>query len=146
MLGEEGQFPHSTPQNSPTPVGCPNIQFCPYLQIASDSTSKRLSPTRLPCTSEAKCKPRQAMLLTNQLQTRGSNNTVQLRMPIASPDCYLHFRPIGYKSEVPTTPSLALINFSEGSQNSGSLFYLLDDPFLVKGYNSGTARWKRCIG
>ena len=25
-------------------------------------------------------------------------------------------------------------------------FYLLDDWFIIKGYNSGSARWKRCVG
>ena len=26
------------------------------------------------------------------------------------------------------------------------IFYFLDYQLIIKGYNSGTARWKRCIG
>ncbi|KAF0875920.1 FHR5 protein, partial [Crocuta crocuta] len=43
-------------------------------------------------------------------------------------------------------PSLGLINLLEQLTELRETFYLLDYGFIIKGYNSGTARWKRCIG
>ena len=50
----------------------------------------------------------------------------------------------GYRSEVPVTPSSGLMNLLGGSLNSGNAS--LDHWFIMKIYNSGTARWKRCKG
>ena len=43
--------------------------------------------------------------------------------------------------------SSGLINFCELEQLTQfrKVFYLIDDWFIIKGYNSGTARWKRYI-
>lgn len=56
-------------------------------------------------------------------------------MPIASPGCHLCFWSINYRSGVPMTPP-----------SLGSTFYLGDYQFIIKWYNSETARWKRHIG
>ena len=64
-----------------------------------------------------------------------------LQMPVTSPDCHLCF----YRLEVPTTPSLGSINLLEWLTELRETFYLLNYQFIVKGYNSGTARWKRYI-
>ena len=53
------------------------------------------------------------VLLTNKLRTGGSDDPLQPRMPSTSPSCYLYCWPTGYKSEVPTTPSLGSINLLE---------------------------------
>ena len=50
----------------------------------------------------------------------------------------------GYRSEVPMIPSLGLLNLLGGSLNSGNAS--LDHWFVMKIYNSGTARWKKCKG
>ena len=44
------------------------------------------------------------------------------------------------------TPSLGSINLLEPLTELRETFYLLDYQFIIKGYNSGTARWKRCTG
>lgn len=49
----------------------------------------------------------------NQLRTGGSDDPLQPRMPSTSPSCYLYCWPTGYKTEVPTTPSLGSINLLE---------------------------------
>ena len=67
-------------------------------------------------------------------------------MPITSPGCHLYFWLPGSKSEVSKTPSLGLINLLEWLTELRETFYLLDHWFIIKGYNSGTARWKRCRG
>ena len=41
------------------------------------------------------------------------------------------------------TPFLGLINLLQRLTELRETFYLLDDQFIIKGYNSGTARWKR---
>ena len=48
--------------------------------------------------------------------------------------------------EVPMTPSLGLFNLLEQLTELRETFYLLDYWLIIKGYNSGTARWKRCVG
>ena len=68
------------------------------------------------------------------------------QMPISGTGCYQYFWPTSYKSEVPTTPSLSCINLLEWLTELRKLVYLLDHQFIVKVCNSGTARWKRCIG
>lgn len=42
------------------------------------------------------------------------------------------------------TPSLGLINLLEQLTEMRETFYLLDHPLMMKGYDSGTARWERC--
>ena len=42
-----------------------------------------------------------------------------------------------------TPPSLDLINVLEQLTELGETFYFLDDQFIIKRYNSGTARQKR---
>lgn len=49
-------------------------------------------------------------------------------------------------SEAPTAPSLSLINFLEQLSKLRELIYSLDHWFIMKGDNSGTARWKKCKG
>ena len=44
----------------------------------------------------------------------------------------------------PRPTSLGLINFLEWFTELREIFYLLDYWFMIKGYNTGTARWKRC--
>ena len=66
----------------------------------------------------------------------------------------LDFRPwlavllSAYRSEVPKTPppSLDLIDLLEWLIKLRETFYLVDHQFNIKEYNSGTARWKRCLG
>lgn len=67
-----------------------------------------------------------------------------LQMPITSPGCHPHFGVIGYKSEVPITFSLGLINLIEliNSQSSGKN-YLLSTSLLSKDMKS---KGKACIG
>ena len=43
------------------------------------------------------------------------------------------------------TPSSASINFLERLPELRKPVYVLDRLFLIKGYDSGTATWKRCI-
>ena len=40
-------------------------------------------------------------------------------------------------------PSLGSIKLLEWLRKLNETFYLLDDEFIRKGYNSGIARWKR---
>lgn len=49
-----------------------------------------------------------------------------------------------YTVTVPSTPSLSLINLLEGLRE---IYHLLDHRLFYKRiYNSGTAKWKNCIG
>lgn len=54
-----------------------------------------------------------------------------LQVPVPSSDCYLFFRPTGYKSEVPKIPSLGFTNFLER-------LTVLDFLFIIKACNWGT--------
>ena len=47
---------------------------------------------------------------------------------------------IAYKSEVLTPSSLGLTNLLEQLTELRETFYLLDDQFIIKRYNSETAR------
>ena len=75
-----------------------------------------------------------------------SNNPLQLRLPIPSPSYYLYFFPPGYKSEGSTTSSLGSINLLEQLTELRETFCSPGYWFIIKGYNSGTARWKRYEG
>lgn len=82
-------------------------------------------------------------LLINRLQIRGFHNfLLELYMPVESPECYLYLGPNGYKSEVPRTSSMCLINLLEHLTELRETFYLLDYQFVIRVYSSGTARWK----
>lgn len=67
-------------------------------------------------------------------------------MPVESPECYLYLGPNRYKSEVPRTSSMCLINLLEHLTELRETFYLLDYQFVIRVYSSGTARWKTWIG
>ena len=87
-----------------------------YLERASDSTGSGFSPTRH-------------------------------KTPAHPPaDTICKSCPTGYRSEVPTTPSLGYINFLKHLTELREIFHLLGYQFIIKGYNSGIARWKRCRG
>ena len=91
-----------------------------YSKIGPDSTDWELSYTRLSSLtiSNSSYKPRLwPALLSQQLN-------IDQRFPM--------------------TLSLDLINLLGGSLNSGNAS--LDHWFVIKIYNSGTARWKRCKG
>lgn len=103
--------------NSPTsPTKCPTIDFnsdTNYLDIASDPSRLRLSPTRL-----AHCR--------HQLQVWAT-----------------HTGPLTIKSWVLTTPTSALMICQSRSQNSGKtpdLLLLVYDKRYYKGHK-WTARW-----
>lgn len=85
--------------------------FWNYLpETESDFTGKRLSPMRLPSTSDTSHTTRMLLvLLIDRLQTRGSNHLLELRTPTASP-CYQYFWLNGCESEVPMIPSFGSIN------------------------------------
>ena len=51
-----------------------------------------------------------------------------------------------YRWEFPTTASLGLINLLEQLTELRERFHLWDHRFTIKGYNSGRARSRRCIG
>lgn len=70
----------------------------------------------------------------------------QLQTPFARPACHLYFWPTGYKSEVPMSPTSGSIHFLERIPELGETFYLPYHKFMIKGSNSGTARWKTRTG
>lgn len=86
------------------------------------------------------------VLLTSWLQIGGSNKSLKLRIPITNPSYFLYFWPSCCRSEVPMTPSLGLINLLEELTELRKSFYSLDYWFTIKGCNSRTSGWKRCIG
>ena len=51
----------------------------------------------------------------------------------------------GNKSEVSMTRFFGSINLLEWLTDLRELFYLLDYRVIIKGYDSATARWKRCM-
>ena len=68
-------------------------------------------------------------------------------MAVSSPGCHLYFWPTGYKSRVAWPPLLLdLINFLEQLTELQEMVYLLGQQFIIKGYGSGTARWKSYTG
>ena len=69
------------------------------------------------------------------------------RHQIKSPGCHLCFWPINYKSEVPTTPYLGLINLLEWLTELRKAVYSLDYWFIIKGYiQLRNNQMKRCVG
>ena len=69
-----------------------------------------------------------------------------LQLPSASPGCNLCIWPTGFIVEVPMASSWVFTNLPEWLTGIRETFYLLDHRCIITGYNSGTARWKRCIG
>lgn len=108
-----------------TPAGCSKIELNSdiiYLKILSDSTGQG-------------AKSYKTFSPTPELQTLVTNY-------------HLCFSPTSYRSEVPMTPSLCLINLLEWPTELRKPVYSLDYRFItkdIKGYR-WTSRWKRCIG
>lgn len=63
-------------------------------------------------------------------------------MPVCCPCFWL----TSYRSSAPTTFSMGSSNFLDQVTELRETFYSLDCQFIIKGYNSGTTRWKRCLG
>ena len=65
-----------------------------------------------------------------------------LQTPVASPDCHLccDWLTVDWR---PVNPSLGSVKLLEWLRELNETFYLLDDEFIRKVYDSGTARWKR---
>ena len=82
-----------------------------YLETESDAMGEGLSPTRQP--------------------PRPTSDV------LSSPGCHLCFCPTSWRSEVPTTPSLASTDMLEQLTKQRETFYSLED-FAIK----GTARWE----
>ena len=70
----------------------------------------------------------------------------QLQMPISRPGHQLCFSPTSSRSEIPTTRSLCLITLLEWLTEVEGEFDPLDDQCVMKGCNSGKARWTKCPG
>lgn len=66
-------------------------------------------------------------------------------MPFASSGCYLYFWPIGYRWKGAMTPFLSPINLLQHLTELKETAYWLHYQFIIKGCNSGTTRWERCI-
>lgn len=72
-----------------------------------------------------------------------------LSLEFSTPDtgCKSRLSPVlwlaGCRLEVPVNPSLGSIKLLEWLRELNETFYLLDDELIRKGYDSGTARWKR---
>ena len=63
---------------------------------------------------------------------------------MASSGCHLCYWLTYYRLKIPTTPSLCLTTLPVQLTELRKTFYLLDHWFITHGYNSGSARWKRC--
>jgi len=48
--------------------------------------------------------------------------------------------------EIPANPSLSSVSFLEWLSEPRETFYLLGYWFIIKGHNSGSARWKGYTG
>ena len=97
---------------------CPTPTGCPTIQLNSDTTY---------------------LEIVSDPQVKGS---VPQDCPPSSSDatgCHLRS---DHRSEIPTTS----INLLEQLSELRETFYLLDYQFIIKAYNSRTARWKRHIG
>lgn len=67
-----------------------------------------------------------------------------LQMPIINPGCHLFFWPHCYRLEVPMTPSLGWVNLLDWFTELREVFYLLDNWFIVKWYNSTNQMEEKC--
>lgn len=105
------------PSNSPTLAGCVPIQ------LRADTTCRRWQ------------------ILQAKSTVLQDHPPPQVQMPIASPGCCSCWT-TSYRSEVPITPSLGSINWSQNSDT----FCLLEYRLPIKRYNSGISKWKRCMG
>lgn len=63
-----------------------------------------------------------------------------------NPGYHLCFWQTEHRSEVPTTSSLGSINSLGPLTEFRETFFLLDYQFILKGCNSASDIWKRCIG
>lgn len=117
-----GGFLHTT-SNSWTPAARTQLHSGTiYLDMTSDYTCWGLSPTRLaPHPPHFEC----------QAQAQVVN---------------LYFWSISCRSEVSTTSFFGLINLLTWITELGETYYFLDHQFIKKGFNSGIARGKSCIG
>ena len=118
-----------TSSNSPTPAECPTIQLNSdilHLESTSHPTGWKLSPATLP-------PPPGGSL--------GASHKSRL---------YLCFWPTSYEAKIPRIPSSGLINLLEWlaklKKTFLKTFFLLDYQFVTKCHNSGTTRWKTCLG
>lgn len=66
-------------------------------------------------------------------------------MPTLSPGCHLCFSQ-AINQRFPWHPHLGSINLQEQLTELKTPVYSLDYQCIMKGYNSGTSRWKRCLG
>ena len=107
--------------NSWIPTGCPTIQLWHYL-LGDSIISHR---SRVQSYKTAPCLP---------------------QTPVTSPGYHLYFWPTDYKSELPKIPFLGLVNLLQWLMELRETFCLLDHQLIIRGYNLGTARWKRCTG
>lgn len=108
----------SPPSNSPTLAGCPTVQ------LKSDTS----------------------YLEVHRWMALSQTAPAALQTPITSPDCHLCVWPTSWRSEVPTVPSLGLINLLQQLIEHRNTVYLLDYRFFIKGCNSRTATWKGSSG
>lgn len=106
-----------TPSNSQTPSGCLTVQLnSVYLETAR-SQRLRVQPY--------------------------VTAPPPLPLPLTSPGSHERFWLMGYRLRLSMTPYSGLISLLDQKREP---FYLLDHQYIVKRCNSGTARWKRCIG
>lgn len=101
---------------------------CPTIQLHSDTT---LSWRQIP--------PVKGSVLQDCPHSK-------FQTPISSPGQSPVLLTNNYRLEFSTPPSSGLINLLEWLKELRETFYSLDHRFIRKGYNSRTARWKRCIG
>ena len=126
-LGCESSMPNSSVREEMFPAhpsnssaGCPTAQLSSdtiYLETVSDSRGWGFSPLRL-------------LLLAH----------------FTSPGCHLWLWPTDCRWGVPMVPSFGVLNLLEWFAELKEAFYFWYHPLITKGYNSGTARWKRCTG
>ena len=64
--------------------------------------------------------------------------------PVPTPSPPLLTHPLSIDGA--TTPSLGSMHLLEQFTELRETFYLLDHQLIMNGWNSGTARWKRCLG
>lgn len=105
----------------PTPSNSPTAAECPMIQVwhylPGDGVTPHMSQKTAP----------------------------SIQMTFTGPECHLSFWSKDYKLGYHDLPWIWLFCQSH-SQNSRKIFYLLYYWLIIKGCNSATARWKRCIG
>lgn len=66
-------------------------------------------------------------------------------MPVTNPGYHLYFTPTSYRSELPTTRSLGMINLLQQLTDLRETLTYIYQFACDKGYRL-TAGWKRCVG